>query len=146
MVTVAPGLTAIGYLYPCEGLGPAPFGSTEFRALMMYSDPTTRSRCLGVTGFADDASAQESIRGLPGLLIRTAGVRCDCVPAICAAVEHPAARPATMASAIRPIPAVLLTAFSLHPRRAACGARCVHGSPEVHAMCTIRVPGASDIQ
>src|SRR5215469_10299029 len=96
MVTVAPGATAIGYLYPRWGEGPAPFGSTDCLALMMYSGPMTRSPGPGVTGPATDFSPQESISGRPGVPTARAGwaraYGC-CV----AADEHPAARHAAKA-------------------------------------------------
>src|SRR5215471_5324868 len=67
MVTVAPGATAMGYLYPCWGAEPAPAGSTDCFALMMYSDPMTTSPGPGDTGRPYDASLQESSSGRPGV-------------------------------------------------------------------------------
>lgn len=120
MVTVVPGLTAIGYLYPGWGVGPAPLGSTDIRALMMYSDPTTRSRCPGAETFGIDALPQESSRGLPGLPTLVA-VPFDCLVGGCdPAVEQPAVKAAAMASATMPNPAVLCTVSSLHPGPPRC--------------------------
>src|SRR5215831_2389279 len=66
MVTVAPGRTPMGYLYSCGGFGPAPFGSTESRALMIHSGPTTRSPRLGFDGGFDVWSQVNTI-GLAAL-------------------------------------------------------------------------------
>src|SRR5260370_17597565 len=115
MVTVAPGATAIGYLYPCWGAGPAPFGSTDCFALMMYSGPTTTSPGPGATTPAFDRSVQESISWRPG--VPAARARCACSFGCCvAADEHPAARPTAMASAtsrtatlLRTVPSVNLS-------------------------------------
>src|SRR5260370_2036502 len=113
MVTVAPGATAIGYLYPCWGAEPAPFGSTESFALMMYSGPTTTSPGTGATRGPTDLSVQESISGRPG--VPAPRVRRACSFGCCVtADEHPAARPTAMDSATSRIATLLSTVPSVN--------------------------------
>src|SRR5712671_196479 len=134
MVTTSPGATAIGYLYPCWGAEPAPLGSTDCFALMMYSGPTTTSPGPGATTPPFDLSVQESIRGRPG--VPTARARCACSFGCCvAADEHPAARPTAMVSATSRITTLLRAVPSVNLSNTDC--------PELRR--TQRLPGVQEV-